>query len=426
MFSGIPRTSGLLANVNSQCMLMDPLPWTTSRLHLHRADNGSAHRKQPTGRKEILDHSDLRIRIAGHIPKLDSLRGAAILLVLIYHAYGGSIDYRKWRGAPRYFIYLSRYGYTGVELFFVLSGFLITSILLSSKYKTDYYAKFYKRRALRILPAYFAILVVVKIWVGVSWRYILACLLYLANMAGLLGARTSEYAPLWSLAVEEQFYLLWPFCVRRLSSRSLLRLAIGICLVMPILRLLAASISTSIDIRYKTYFIADYLAYGAFIALAIDIGMIHTGNIRSIAGWLMIAGSSLSAVVIYLEYRPSHWPIATVPLNALGTLPFIWVYCSLVLRAIYTYESGNQISNKLLAFLGYISYGLYLIHEFIFYEYGNLAAGTRLGELNASFAVVSARFTIVCGTSILLAYLSRRFYEGYFLRMGRRSEEALR
>lgn len=405
-------------------MRIDPLPSASSQLPSHREEGDHSDWKQPADR-EGNPHSDLRIRIAGHIPKLDSLRGAAILMVVTYHAYGGSIDYRNWRGAPRYFLYVSRYGYTGVELFFVLSGFLITSILLSSKYNTDYYATFYKRRALRILPAYFAILIVVKIWMGVTWRYILACLLYAANMAGIFGARSSEYAPLWSLAVEEQFYLLWPFCVRRLSPRSLLRLAIGICFLMPLLRLAAVAISPLIDIRYKTYFIADYLAYGAVIAVATEIGLIHKGNIRSIARWFMMAGSLLVLPVLYSGYRPSYFAPTTPILNSMGALPFIWIYCGLVLRAIYSYDSGNREFNKLLAFFGYISYGFYLIHEFLFYEYGKLTAGTLLGELSTSFAAITARFAIVCGMAVLLAYVSRRYYEEFFLRMGRRKEEAL-
>lgn len=404
-------------------MPIDPLSPATSRPLSHGAENYDSDWEKPIHRNKN-SQPGRRIQTAGHIAKLDSLRGVAILLVVIYHAYGGSIDYRNWRGSSRYFLYLSRYGYTGVELFFVLSGFLITTILLATKHAPDFYAKFYKRRALRILPAYIAILIVIKLWLGVTWKYILACLLYLANMAGIVGARTSEYAPLWSLAVEEQFYLLWPFFIRKLSTRSLLRLALGICFVMPFLRLIAAAISPSIDIRYKTYFVADYLAYGAVIAIAIHLGSIHDRNIRTIARWFMVAGSLTIFLVLYAGYRPNHSPFIELILNSMGTLPFVWVYSSVVLRAIYSHDSGNKKCNKLLAFLGYISYGLYLIHEFLFFEYGKLAYGTRLDELNTSFAIVTFRFVTVGGVAGLLAYLSRRFYEEYFLRMGRRNKQA--
>lgn len=368
--------------------------------------------------------SDGRIQFSGHIPKLDSLRGMAILLVVVYHAYGGDIDYRKWHGAARYFLYLSRYGYTGVELFFVLSGFLITGILLRSKSRPDYYQSFYMRRALRILPAYFAILIVIKIWMGVTWKYILACLLYIANMAGLAGARTSEYAPLWSLAVEEQFYLIWPFCVRKCRERSLLRLTIGLCIFLPIARLMTTIFFPHLDIRYKTYFIADYLAYGALIAICLHLGYIHACNIQRIARWLIVVGAVLSLIVVCVEYEDYGFRYAGPVLRSMGVLPFLWMYSGMVLRAIACHHFGDQRSNSVLSFLGYMSYGLYLIHGFLFYEYGKLTAHGYLSQLNHSFFVLSVRFICVAAVSIILAYLSRRFYEGYFLRMRTKTRHA--
>ncbi len=361
--------------------------------------------------------SDARIQISGHIPKLDSLRGVAILLVIAYHAYGGDIDYRRWHGAAYYFLYISRYGYTGVELFFVLSGFLITSILLKGKSSPNYYRSFYSRRALRILPAYFAILIIAKIWMGVTWKYILACLLFVANMAGLVGARTSEYAPLWSLAVEEQFYLVWPFCVRKFREVSLLKLAIGLCMFLPIARLLATIFFPHVDIRYKTYFIADYLSYGALLAICLHLGYIHACNIQRIARWLIVVGVALSLAVVFFEYVGYRFPYARPVLQSMGVLPFIWMYSGMVLKAIASHHFGDQRSNAILSFLGYISYGLYLIHEVLFHEYGKLTAHGYLSQLSCSFLALSIRFMCVAAASVFLAYLSRRFYEEYFLRM---------
>ncbi|MHB8304019.1 MAG: acyltransferase family protein [Acidobacteriaceae bacterium] len=355
---------------------------------------------------------------------LDSLRGAAILLVVVYHAYGGDIDYRRWHGPTRYFLYLSRFGYTGVELFFVLSGFLITRILLESRQRPDFYSHFYKRRALRILPAYFAILVVIKIWLRVSWRFVLACLLYLANMSGILGARNSEYGPLWSLAVEEQFYLIWPVCVRKLRTESLFKLGLATCILLPCLRLAAAAISSSIDIRYKTYFIADYLAYGALIAIGIQLGRVHAKNILTLARGLIVVGFTMAAGTVYLTYQPANPRPIELVLKAMEVLPFAWVYCGLVLYAIYRYDCGARKSNKVFAFFGYISYGLYLIHEFLFYEYGKFAAHSTLAHVDRSFPVLTLRFIAVGSASVLLAYVSRRYYEAYFLRLGARNGKA--
>lgn len=384
------------------------------------ASNG----QEGTASRDEQKRPDTRIQLSGHIPKLDSLRGLAILLVVVYHAYGGDIDYRKWHGAVRWFIYLSSYGYTGVELFFVLSGFLITSILLRSKSRPDYYQSFYMRRALRILPAYFAILIVIKIWMGVTWKYVLACLLYIANMAGLVGAKTSEYGPLWSLAVEEQFYLAWPFCVRKYTERSLLKLAIGLCVLLPFVRLLATTFFPHADIRYKTYFITDYLAYGALIAICLHLGCIHARNIQRIAQWLMGLGVPLVLVILYAGYGNRSLGYGSALLRSMGALPFIWIYCGLVLFAIASHHFGSQRANPFLSFLGYISYGLYLIHEFLFYEYGKLIAHTDLPQLNRSFFMLNVGFVCVAIASIFLAYLSRRFYEEYFLRMRTKTRHA--
>jgi peptidoglycan/LPS O-acetylase OafA/YrhL len=121
----------------------------------------------------------------------------------------------------RYPLRAALFGITGVQLFFVLSGFLISGILIDTAASKGYYRKFYMRRALRILPAYLLMLTVLWVDHAVSWRFVLAGLLYVANMASLVGAGSSEYGPLWSLAVEEQFYLIWPVFVRRLSLQTI-------------------------------------------------------------------------------------------------------------------------------------------------------------------------------------------------------------
>ncbi len=143
------------------------------------------------------------LRYKGYIPGLDILRGLAILLVLLYHGTDGRVPWASAANWLRWPLLAAQYGSGGVQLFFVLSGFLISSILIDTAGKPDYYRKFYVRRALRILPAYLLILAVLKLDHVVSWRFILAAMLYIANMAGLVGARSGEYGALWSLAVEE-------------------------------------------------------------------------------------------------------------------------------------------------------------------------------------------------------------------------------
>ena len=160
------------------------------------------------------------------MPDLDLARGIAILMVLLDH--GFAADQTPYILHPSRFLlnleYVARLGHMGVHLFFILSGFLITGILLDSRTQPDYFRNFYTRRLLRIAPAYLLMLVVLIATRSITARYLVVCLLCLCNMSSLLGA-TSEYPALWSLSVEEQFYLVWPLAVRRLSMRSLERIS---------------------------------------------------------------------------------------------------------------------------------------------------------------------------------------------------------
>jgi len=160
------------------------------------------------------------------MPELDSLRGIAVSLVVCFHSFGFAYGLSGLSGIPRMLVALTMSGWVGVNLFFVLSGFLITGILLDTKSRPDYYQRFYWRRALRILPLYYAVLLLLLILArtglvhrNVSWSFLAVSAVYLANVASLLGV-PMQYGVLWSLAVEEHFYLLWPAAVRSLSKRG--------------------------------------------------------------------------------------------------------------------------------------------------------------------------------------------------------------
>src|SRR5580700_2274458 len=112
--------------------------------------------------------NDLSFR--GHIPGLDVLRGIAIALVLLYHGIDGRVPWRNVEGPERWVIYCTSWGMTGVHLFFVLSGFLITGIILDGSAKKNFYRHFYFNRAMRILPAFIAILAILKLDHIISWR----------------------------------------------------------------------------------------------------------------------------------------------------------------------------------------------------------------------------------------------------------------
>jgi peptidoglycan/LPS O-acetylase OafA/YrhL len=306
-----------------------------------------------------------------------------------------------------------------VQLFFVLSGFLISSILIDTAGKPDYYRKFYVRRALRILPAYLLILAVLKLDHVVSWRFILAAMLYIANMAGLVGAQSSEYGALWSLAVEEQFYLIWPVVVRRLSLKSLTRLILGYYVFAFALRLIFGLRFPQMDLHYKLWFNADALMSGALIAISLRRNLLRRDNIT---GWIW--GLATTAVILWpltifldVQHNPTLLHRALRPVSFYSQLA---TYCAFLLMVIRANQGvaleKPSAAARLLAFFGYISYGLYLVHQLIYGTFDRWVRGTVLSpDANHPWALLLN--TVICvAISTGIAYLSRRYFEDLFLR----------
>ncbi len=176
------------------------------------------------------------MRAPEHLPRLDGLRALAVLAVILFHA--------------EYF----PAGWIGVQVFFVLSGFLITRILVSAKTKApaqpgEFFCRFYWRRTLRIFPLYFVFLFILAAAYALTrWPPYFAeaspwLFTYTFNLARLAPdwPYTPAFGHLWSLAVEEQFYLLWPAAVWFLSAGKLRRLIIAMIVIAPLLRLFAGN-----------------------------------------------------------------------------------------------------------------------------------------------------------------------------------------
>ncbi|HYL71508.1 MAG TPA: acyltransferase, partial [Candidatus Dormibacteraeota bacterium] len=171
---------------------------------------------------------------------LDGIRGIAILLVIPRNA-GLLLDLPGHAHGALYVTReLMQFGWAGVQLFFALSGFLISGALLDTRSAPDYYASFYERRALRILPLYFGVLIVTFLLLA-PLRALPAELLaarahqvwlwtFLSNWTDPLGLGVPGFTHFWSLALEWQFYLFWPLIVRRLDARQLLAVTLAIAL----------------------------------------------------------------------------------------------------------------------------------------------------------------------------------------------------
>ena len=293
----------------------------------------------------------------GHrrIVALDGLRACAVLAVFLSHAFR------------------IRMLWIGVDLFFVLSGFLITGILLDLKQKDvrGYFAHFYERRARRILPPYVMLLVVGSVVFGLSWMRRWYLYFGLMNYVWLFPeARFIPFNPLWSLGVEEQFYLLWPFAVYFLNRKVLPWVLCGLLVLAPVLRVLVIPYDWTHELVYMgTPFRMDCLAMGGLLTFvwrakgeAIRkygyLGLIPVGLTPPLMIWLNRLGG-------FSAWDPtvrSHVVTFGVALTA-ATGAFLWG-----LGGRYV----GILETRPLQFLGRISYTFYLFHRgalFFFQQY---------------------------------------------------------
>ena len=194
-------------------------------------------------------------------------------MVVLYHAFYWQNDFHGLSRPEKLFVWMMWAGRLGVNLFFVLSGFLITGLLLQTVERPDYYRRFYIRRALRILPAYYALLLILLFIPQQSLAFLGLSAIYVANLAPLFGVAMS-YPVLWSLAVEEDFYLIWPLLVRKVTAFGLFACCIAIVLFTPVFRWLSFMIEShrgyvSFTFNDYTWNSADGLAAGAFLVIAL-------------------------------------------------------------------------------------------------------------------------------------------------------------
>ncbi len=355
------------------------------------------------------------------MPELDTIRGIAILLVFWFHSF---MLFTPSAGAPRWerlFLAGASHGAAGVNLFFVLSGFLITGILFDSVSKSHYYSRFYYRRALRILPAYYLLLLVL-FGLGFvpfahrhnSLAFLGLSFIYLSNMTPLFGV-PMQYGPLWSLAVEEHFYLLWPAAVRTLTRRALIIFAASICVLEPFLRIYA--VHRIGNLWPYTWLAADGLAFGALLAGFARSSLATRNNLLLISGLAAALASGILALSVAAPYAVAVGiRITSIDLFALFAVSAIlWVG---------TGPFRGWVNLRLLSFYGYISYGLYLIHALFLGLYDNLVRLVAPSlVVGTSFAKGCFRWLFVLALATGVAYVSRITFEEFFLRMKNKSRK---
>lgn len=349
------------------------------------------------------------------MPELDSVRGIAVAGVVLLHAFYTQYIGLQFTGLPRLFMLATLYGWLGVNLFFVLSGFLITGILLDSKQKPQYSRRFYTRRALRILPAYYLLLILLAVLHQASAAFLGLSFVYLANVTGLFNI-FADYPPLWSLAVEEHFYIFWPAVVYKLTRKRLLIATVAICVLEPVLRAISFRLGHTDGLGSYTWLVADGLATGSLIAILLRTSVSRRA-VSVVCGSLLLGGLSLAALG-----RPFGIVTRDRLLGAVFQETLIdMVFAGLLLLVLLlgTSPVRRYVNNSVLRFLGYISYGLYLIHQLVFWNYDKLCRRfwPSLQPTSGHFGLIVLRFVVAGGTAVAVAYLSRQYFEERFLRL---------
>ena len=314
-------------------------------------------------------------------PQLDGLRALAVTFVMAFHFVPGIDTY-----APL--------GSIGVRLFFVLSGFLITRILLASReWQTPYALKiFYARRALRIFPLFYLVLALAALVnIGpvrqtLGWHVTYLTNLYLFDR----GSWHGSISHLWSLAVEEQFYLVWPILVLTLPERRLPAIITAMLVAAPITRLMIGGPMNSV----LPTSCLDSLAAGALLALP------ATRRPMMSAGFL--AGVPLLVGALALRYAGFSGVPLEVVLDLGVSLTSAWII-GRAARGL-TGSVGALLSARPAVYLGTISYGVYLFHGFMPYVLGRYVSGF----VDMPWPV---RALLLTASTIAIASLSWRVFE---------------
>ncbi|MGQ0735705.1 MAG: acyltransferase family protein [Acidobacteriota bacterium] len=365
-----------------------------------------------------------------HTPALDGLRGIAILLVLFHH-YSILTPETMAGGILKH---LSIVGWSGVDLFFVLSGFLITGILIDARGSDRYFASFYMRRTLRIFPLYYLVvfLTLVVLPLFPRWYDLLAGAgaprgqlpywLYLVNFA-VAGRDAFAHGVLdiaWSLAIEEQFYLVWAAVVWLWPSRLLGLLCAALMVAAPAARWWAlAAGASSVDVYVLTFYRADALATGALCAW-----LLRRGFLAGAGHWaLTLASATLAGVVMVAWTDGDGWWWGPT-MQRLGYSLLALTSAGMLTAAVAlpaTHWWPRAMSAAWLRAFGKYSYALYLIHLPVMRVVRGLVLGPDdFARFGASWAGQIVFYVAATLPALALAWLSWRYFEAPILKLKQR------
>ena len=343
-------------------------------------------------------------------------------MVLIFH-FSQALDAYHFSPGIVKVLSLASIGQKGVDLFFVLSGFLITGILLRTKGSAHYFKNFYIRRSLRIFPLYFGVVLVCLV-AGVIWalpQYQWAntwwYLLYLQNVAKTFWP-SSIAGPghFWSLAVEEHYYLFWPLVVLLSSRRALVVLSLSLIAGAILIR--AAFLAMGLDVFSFTLCRMDTLAVGSILAVVFS----SASHWQTVVRWtrrlvLPVAGAAFGS--FFVLSGTGHPALQAVKYS------FFALLCAFVLVLTLTPGRANPLpslcTNPLLRNMGKTSYAMYVFHPFVYGQVvGRLFQAPWSPVREMTWPALLLEFMLAAGLTILVSWISWVAFEQPLLRLKER------
>lgn len=364
-----------------------------------------------------------------HIPVLDGLRGIAVIGVMFFH-------FAMSPAAPSrlndLLIRVSRFGWVGVDLFFVLSGFLITGILIDAKSSAHYFRNFYARRTVRIFPLYYGVLALFYLiaphtnlypaeGVAAAERYQAWYWLYASNflIAFHNGWVFEQFTHFWSLAVEEHFYLIWPAIVYFVKPAKLGWVCAGFIIGGLVVR------GFFEQFHFNMYYAhlltpsrVDSLAMGGLIAVLArrGKGLAEMRLAAKCVAVLCIVGTGIIYLRVH-DFNPKFSLVRTVGFSVLALMFGAILVISMTGRS--NGLASRVLGGRVLRFFGKYSYGLYIFHVLIVPPVREWAPAVRMAGHVGAFGGLAVHIAVCFLVSIAMALLSWHLFEKWFLKLKR-------
>ncbi len=361
-------------------------------------------------------------------PELDLLRFVAFLLVFVHHLLPETLGPGHSELAEQVFETIKFASGNGLSLFFLLSSYLITELLLREQEATGTIAikSFYIRRILRIWPLYFAfitfgfLLGFANKALHISFAFLAEYALLLGNLAFYHNPTINPIGPLWSISVEEQFYLCWPSVARAFGRRGILYLSLAL---IPISIVTSAWLTrTAVHPGFAIWMhsLTEFECFGAGALLALALH--HRRWMPGLASRLALFGAGVAVWVVsdgYFHYKAMQMlPVRELAPQIIGFQLIPLGSCLIFLGFLGTRVSAAGF--RPLLYLGRISYGLYVYHIFARYVAMRMFSTLHIREFAALSVPSFLLMATALGITIVLAMLSYQFFEKPFLRLKER------